>query len=38
VWNGKEVPAQGAEAEVRTVTFDAEGVHVTPATQPLQNQ
>ncbi len=39
VWNGKEVPAEGAEAEVRTVVFDAAGVHVSPAAQPtLQNQ
>jgi cytoskeleton protein RodZ len=39
VWNGKEVPAQGAEAEVRTVVFDAAGVHVSTAAQPtLQNQ
>jgi cytoskeleton protein RodZ len=39
LWNGKEIPAQGAEAEVRTLTFDADGVHTTPATQaPAQNQ
>jgi cytoskeleton protein RodZ len=35
LWNGKEIPAQGAEAEVRTVTFDATGVRVTSAAQPL---
>jgi cytoskeleton protein RodZ len=39
LWNGKEVPAQGAEAEVRTVVFDATGVRVSPAAQPaVQNQ
>jgi cytoskeleton protein RodZ len=39
LWNGKEVPAQGAEAEVRTVVFDAAGVRVSPAAQPpVQNQ
>jgi cytoskeleton protein RodZ len=39
LWNGKEVPAQGTEAEVRTLTFDAEGVHANVPTQPAaQNQ
>jgi len=39
LWNGKEVPAQGAESEVRTVVFDAAGVRVSPAAQPpAQNQ
>ncbi len=34
LWNGKEIPSQGAEAEVRTITFDAEGVHTnTPPPQ-----
>lgn len=26
LWNGKEIPAQGAEAEARTLTFDASGL------------
>jgi cytoskeleton protein RodZ len=39
VWNGKEIAAQGAEAEVRTVIFDAAGVRVSPAPQaPAQIQ
>ena len=39
LWNGKEVPAQGAEAEVRTFTFDATGLRVSPAAEPpAQNQ
>jgi hypothetical protein len=39
VWNGKEVPAQGAEAEVKTVVFDATGVRTSTPTQPAaQNQ
>jgi len=29
-WKGQEIPAQGTEAEVKTLVFDAEGVH-TPA-------
>lgn len=28
--NGKEIPAQGAESEVKTFTFDSAGVHETP--------
>lgn len=27
VWNGHEIPADGAEAEVKTFTFDASGMH-----------
>src|SRR5450432_208315 len=39
LWNGKEIPAQGAEAEVRTLIFDADGVHTnTPTPPPAQNQ
>ena len=30
VWNGQEYPAQGAESEVRTVTFDQTGMHASP--------
>jgi cytoskeleton protein RodZ len=36
LWNGKEVPPQGTEAEVRTLTFDADGVHAN--TPPSQTQ
>ena len=36
LWNGKEVPAQGAEAEVMTFVFDAAGIRTTPT--PAQNQ
>lgn len=28
--NGKEIPAQGAEAEVRTFSFDSTGIHELP--------
>jgi cytoskeleton protein RodZ len=27
VWNGQEIPAQGAEGEVKTLVFDAQGMH-----------
>jgi hypothetical protein len=38
VWNGQELPAQGAEAEVRTVVFDSSGMRVLPpAPPPEQN-
>jgi cytoskeleton protein RodZ len=30
LWNGKEIPAQGAESEVKTFLFDANGIHVIP--------
>jgi hypothetical protein len=36
-WNGQEIPAQGAEAEVKTLVFDANGVRVLPAPAPAQN-
>jgi len=32
-WKGQEIPAQGAEGEVKTLTFDAEGLHL-PALSP----
>jgi cytoskeleton protein RodZ len=40
LFNGKEVPAQGAEAEVKTFIFDANGLRTpAPASQPpAQNQ
>ncbi len=36
-FNGKKLPAQGAEGEVKTLTFDASGVHVSapPRITPL---
>jgi len=34
LWNGQEIPADGAEAEVKTFVFDAEGMHAGPASQP----
>lgn len=38
VWNGQEIPAQGAESEVKTFIFDAQGMHVvTPPASPVQN-
>ena len=38
-WNGKEVPAQGAEAEVKTFIFDANGLRTAAPSQPTtQNQ
>ena len=30
LWNGQEIPAQGAEAEVKTFVFDASGMRVLP--------
>jgi cytoskeleton protein RodZ len=39
LWNGHELPAQGAEAEVKTIVFDASGMRVVPPTPaPVQNQ
>jgi hypothetical protein len=32
--NGKEIPAQGNDGEVKTYVFDASGVRVQPQTQP----
>lgn len=34
LWNGKEIPAQGAEAEVKTFVFDAQGMRVVAQNQP----
>jgi cytoskeleton protein RodZ len=31
LWNGQEIPAQGAEAEVKTFVFDSTGMHVSSA-------
>ena len=33
LWNGQEIPADGAEAEVKTYVFDASGMRVIPSTQ-----
>jgi hypothetical protein len=39
VWNGQELPAQGAEAEVQTLVFDVSGMRaVPPSLVPAQNQ
>jgi len=35
LWNGQEIPAQGAESEVKTLVFDQSGMRVVP-TQPAQ--
>ncbi len=32
LWNGQEIPADGAEAEVKTFVFDASGMRVIPST------
>ncbi|MGC1448897.1 MAG: RodZ domain-containing protein [Candidatus Sulfotelmatobacter sp.] len=32
LWNGQEIPADGAEAEVKTFVFDSNGMHVVPPT------
>jgi hypothetical protein len=32
--NGKEIPAQGNDGEVKTYVFDATGIRVQPQTQP----
>lgn len=37
LWNGQEIPATGAEAEVKTFVFDAQGMRVqSPAPPPAQ--
>lgn len=33
LWNGQEIPADGAEAEVKTFVFDSNGVRVIPSAQ-----
>ena len=39
LWNGKEIPPDGAEAEVRTYVFTPDGMRVSSAAQPpAQNQ
>ena len=34
LWNGQEIPAGGAEAEVKTFVFDSNGMRVAPSTPP----
>lgn len=34
LWNGQEIPADGAEAEVKTFVFDSAGMRVIPTTPP----
>lgn len=38
LWNGQEIPAQGAEAEVKTLVFDSAGMHAVPSQPPVPNQ
>ena len=33
LWNGEEIPSQGAEAEAKTFIFDAQGMHAAAAPQ-----
>jgi cytoskeletal protein RodZ len=37
LWNGQEMPAQGAEAEVKTFHFDSTGMREIPNQPPVQN-
>jgi cytoskeleton protein RodZ len=37
LWNGREIPGDGAEAEVKTFIFDANGMRVLPTTQAAPN-
>ena len=37
LWNGQEIPADGAEAEVKTFVFDSNGMRVLPPSPPTQN-
>ena len=34
LWNGKEIPADGAESEMKTFVFDAQGMRVVAKAQP----
>jgi cytoskeleton protein RodZ len=37
-WKGQEIPAQGVESEVKTIVFDAEGMHASiPQSSEPQN-
>lgn len=35
LWNGQEIPAQGAESEAKTLVFDSAGMRVLTQPQPL---
>jgi len=35
LWKGQEIPAQGAESEVRTLVFDADGMHAPAQPSPV---
>jgi hypothetical protein len=35
IFNGQEIAAQGADAEVRNYTFDASGMHISSVTPAL---
>jgi len=37
LFNGQEIPAEGAEGEVRTLVFDSAGMRVVPNQPPVQN-
>ena len=37
LWNGQEIPAQGAESEVKTFVFDVQGMHEVPNQPAVQN-
>ena len=37
LWNGHEIPAQGAEAEAKTFAFDSQGMRELPSQSPSQN-
>jgi len=39
LWNGQDIPAEGAEGEVKTFVFDSNGMRILPTTQsPAQNR
>jgi cytoskeletal protein RodZ len=37
LWNGQEIPAQGAESEVKTFVFDSTGMREVPNQPPAQS-
>lgn len=37
LFNGQEIPTHGAEAEVKTFIFDANGMREVASQQPVQN-
>jgi cytoskeletal protein RodZ len=38
LWHGEEIPAQGAESEVKTFVFDSAGMREVPNQPPAQNR